>query len=132
MAVRRPLSTGCSQSVGQLMPGPTTVPPPETLTRRQTYDVSRFVQVVGGVSAAPAPPGASAAVSSTPAASVSLTAALTRRTASDQAFAHGGGDGLRAAASVELRDDVVDHVLDRTLTVRQPFGHLAGGMTLRD
>ena len=50
----------------------------------------------------------------------------------DKAFADRGGDGLRAAAGVELRDHVVDHVLHRALAVAEPLRDLAGGVAVGD
>src|SRR4051795_6481317 len=55
-----------------------------------------------------------------------------RRRASDQAFAHGVRDGLRAAAGVELGHDIVQDVLHGPLGVAELLRDLAGGMPLGD
>src|SRR5215217_3217504 len=51
---------------------------------------------------------------------------------SDQAFAHGEGDRLGAAARVELGHHVVQDVLDRALGVGELERHLARRMALGD
>ncbi len=50
----------------------------------------------------------------------------------DQALADGLRDRLRACAGVQLRDHVVDHVLDRPLAVAELLGDLARGVAGRD
>src|SRR4051794_15187927 len=54
------------------------------------------------------------------------------RRASDQAFAHGVRDGLRAAAGVELGHDVVQDVLHGALGVAELLRDLARRMALGD